>query len=352
MVDLIWVGLDVGDYQTHICIIDNDGRPISETNVETAPHVISDILAQHPIDRFGRIVMEAGLPCTGICRHLRALGYPAAIYDARRIHRFLSMAANKTDVNDARGIAQVARIGSNALREVHIKSAEIERLRGEIVLRDSLVRQRVAAETSMKSMLRACGIRIKPTSSARVFRERVEEGLTSLGTEGAALLTRIRPLLELSESLRSYVAHQDDNLRKEAERIDATRRFLEIPSIGPICALSFYTAIEDPFRFKRASNVGAYLGLSPRLMQSGKVRRMGRITRFGSTMTRSHLFLAARTLNRKTTTAVCDVRTWGETVAERAGKAKARVAIARKLAMIMLAMWRDGTSFVAVRERT
>ncbi|WP_278393910.1 IS110 family transposase [Sphingobium yanoikuyae] len=346
----LWVGLDVGDYHTHICVIDEYGTVQLETSVETQPSNIASTLSDFPRHSIKKIVMEAGLPCSMICRHLRALSYPAAIFDARRIARILSLSGSKTDKNDARGIAQIARVAESALKEVHVKTPDIERLRGELVLRDSLVRQRVAAETAMRNTFRVYGVKLKSTSSSAVLRARVSEALKSLGDHGIALGGQVTPLLDLCCSLRSCVASMDLRLKAIAQKNEVTRRFMEIPAVGPICALSFYTAVGEPDRFARSKDIAAYLGLAPRVRQSGNSSRLGRVTGYGNKLTRSHLVMAARSLNRKNTIALSDLRTWGEGVMERSGSSKARVAIARKLATIMLAMWRDGRSFQPFRE--
>jgi transposase len=342
----MWGGLDIGDYTTRLCITDSDGLPIFESDCETAPHLIVEAMAAFPPSSFAKIAMEAGSHCHDIALHLRAAGFPIAVYDARRVNRFLSARAAKTDTNDARGIAQVARLGKHGLREVHVKSRAIQELRNEIVLRDCMVRQRMVAEASLKNAFRVYGIRIGSTKSAKVLRERAEAGILALDAgDQRNLAQRLSPLLDLCTSLRAYEAHQNRALLKRASEIEITRRFLSIPSVGPICALSFYSAIEDPKRFACSSDVGPYLGLVPRTMQSGKMLRMGRITKFGNDLTRTHLALSARSLLSRHTKAECTIRTWGLSLAEKSGFPKARIAVARKLAIVMIAMWKNGTAF-------
>ncbi len=163
-------------------------------------------------------------------------------------------------------------------------------------------------------------------------------------TEGVELFDEIDPLLDLAMALRQHVKCSDAWLLKAAEAHPLCNRFLEIPGVGPICALSFYSAVEEPFRFGRSSDVAAYLGLTPRLHQSGKTRRSSGISKMGNTLTRTHLCQAANCLlqAQKQPTRL---REWGLELAGRIGSGKARVAVARKLAVVMLTMWKNDTRF-------
>jgi transposase len=163
-------------------------------------------------------------------------------------------------------------------------------------------------------------------------------------TEGVELFDEIDPLLNVAEALRDHVKCSDAWLLKAAKAHPLCKRFLEIPGVGPICALSFYSAVEEPFRFERSSDVAAYLGLTPRVHQSGNTRRALRITRMGNALTRTHLVQAANCLLRAEKQPT-RLREWGVELARRIGGGKARVAVARKLAVVMIAMWKNDARF-------
>jgi transposase len=146
--------------------------------------------------------------------------------------------------------------------------------------------------------------------------------------------------------MRSYLKTLDERLELTAKEQPICRRFMEIPGVGPICALSFYSAIEEPTRFGRNSDVGAYLGLVPKVRQSGQSTVRLRISKMGSSMTRGHLGTAALQHLRY---AKSDLQAWGESLAERIGKQRARTAVSRKLAVTMLAMWKSGEPYQSSR---
>ncbi|MET0240183.1 MAG: IS110 family transposase [Sphingobium sp.] len=342
MSDALWAGLDIGDYTSQICITDDDGTTLIEEQCPTSPQAIADILARLPPSRYAKVGMEAASMAPGIARFLIDREFPVALYDARRIHKFLSATTNKTDVNDARGIALVTRLGKHGLREVHIKSQIIQELRSEIVLRDTMVRQRMAAESSLRAAFRVYGVKPGPFGTKKLLVERAEAGFAQLGAE---FTERFLPLLRLCESIRDYITFQDQALLRRAQENDVTRRFMEIPSVGPICAMSFYTAIEDPERFGRGTDVGAYLGLTPKIRQSGTGLKIGKVGKCGNKLTRSHLVMSGRAMLNRNLKADCFLKHWGTEIAARRGISKARVAVARKLAVVMLSMWRNNTSF-------
>jgi transposase len=201
----------------------------------------------------------------------------------------------------------------------------------------------VAAENSIRALFRLNGGKLKSSWSAAVLRQNVRAELARLRkVEKVDLSDEVAPVLALCEAMRSYLEGLDERLEATAKEHPVCSRLMEIPGVGPICALSFYSAIEEPSRFRRNSDVGPYLGLVPRVRQSGQSTARLRISKMGSSMTRGHLGTAALLHLRY---AKSDLQVWGESLALRVGKQRARTAVSRKLAVTMLAMWKSGEPY-------
>jgi transposase len=329
----LWVGLDVGEDTTACCIVDDDGAVSLETLLPTNVVALKQILK--PLrKRVSLVALETGF---------MSAGFAVSIFDARQVSKFLKIKQNKTDRNDARGLAEVARLGKDVVSGVHLKDVQLQHLRSALVMRQNLVRMRVAAEGAIRSLIRLNGGRLERVTSSANLRRNVTDALSRLRkSEKLDLREEIEPILALCESLRLYVEQSDKRLASTAKKNPECRRFMEIPGVGPICALSFYSTIGDPFRFKRNADVGAYLGMTPRVRQSGQSTVRQRISRMGNRMTRSHLVTAAVTHFRCGDSAI---RNWGLALQEKAGRGRARVAVARKLAITMLAIWKSGRAY-------
>lgn len=259
----LWVGLDVGADETIVCVTDDHGTVINECSIATKAAALHPVLKSDK-RRIKMIGMESGPFGIVLCRSLRRLRYPVAIFEARQASKFLAIRRNKTDKNDARGIADIARLGRGSVSEVRVKSPECQRLRSTLVTRQKLVQLRVTIEGAMRSLFRLNGGKLASCSSAAHLKRNVAAELKRLRRyEKIDLSSEVEPLLALSAATRVYVEALDKRLAEEAVANPVCRRFLEIPGIGPITALCFYSAIEDPHRFRRSSDVGAYLGLVP-----------------------------------------------------------------------------------------
>jgi transposase len=289
----LWVGLDLGLRRTHVSIVDANGVELMQHECDTNLSALKNAMAAFPTDRIGLIAVEASND-THIVRKLRGAGFPVAIFEARKASKFLALRKNKTDASDARGLADLARIGRNTVSQIYLKSPECQQLRGLLIMRKRLVMMRVAAEGSIRSMLALHGRPLKSVYGPGRLRDEVQTELAQLNAEeGLDLRADLEPLVDVCESLRAYLKKLEHDLKQKAKSHAVCRLFMEVPGVGPICALSFYTAIEDPHRFQSASDVGAYLGLSPRRYQSGAASRTLGITKAGSKLTRTHLVTAA-----------------------------------------------------------
>lgn len=344
-IEQVWVGLDLGLRQTRVCVLDERGAMLHEQDCETSLVAIKNALSAFSIDRIELIGTEAGTDIH-IVRKLRAAGFPVGIFEARKASKFLEVRRNKTDAGDARGLADLARLGKNTVSQVHLKSPQSQQLRRLLVMRKRLVMMRVAAEGVLRSQLALHGRPLRATYGEGCLRREVQTQLAQLNVdEATALRSDLAPLVDLCESLRAYVNKVTGDLEARAKANPVCRRLMEVPGVGPICALSFYSAVEDPSRFRRAGDVAAYLGLVPRRYQSGSTSRTFGITKTGSKLTRTHLVTAATSFGN--TGPDCALKRWFLSLRERAGSRRARVALARKLAVILLSMWKNDTAFVA-----
>jgi transposase len=339
----VWVGLDLGQARTTICVTDNMGVPLREQPCGTVLGEVEEVLAPFPRATIGLIAVEAGSD-THLVRKLVDRGYPVAIFEARKASKFLAIRRNKTDSSDARGLADLARLGRNTVSQVHLKSLECQQLRSKLIMRHKLVHLRVAAEGAVRSRLALYGRRFKSPAAYRPIHEQVEKELVQLrAEEGVDLLDDLLPLVETCDGLRAYMKRLDLELAERARAHPVCQLLMEVPGVGPVTALSFYSAIEDPARFQHASDVAAYLGLVPRRYQSGDVSRTLGITKNGSKLTRSHLVTAATVLRARAPD--CALKDWALQLKERVGSSRSRVALARKIAVVLLSMWKSSRHF-------
>jgi len=258
--------------------------------------------------------------------------------DARHAKAALIMQINKSDRNDAVGLARIMQCGW--YKEVQVKRLSCHELRAVLNSRAQLVKIKRDLENQIRGLLKNLGLRIGK-AGGNVFRRRAEELIGGRGL----LEEAVRPLLEVREKVSREIAGLDRKLLSLTRGHQDSRRLMTVPGIGPITALAFCAAIDDPARFRRSRSVGAYFGLTPRRHASGEVDWSGRISKCGDTMVRSYLFEAAGVLLTRVPQ-WCALKAWGLRLAKRIGFKKAKVAVARKLAVILHRMWRDGTDFI------
>ena len=338
----LWVGLDVGAEEMAVCGTDSHGTVIFEHLIPTNAAAFHAVLKSEK-RRIKLIGLEAGSFAIPLTNSLRRLGYPVAVFDTRQASKFLAIRQNKTDKNDARGLADLTRLGRGSVSEVHVKSSECQRLRSTLVTRQKLLQMRMAAEGAIRSLFRLNGGRLRPCSSAAKMRKYVTDELKLIRKVAKVDLSEeVEQLLALSEAIRTYLEGLDRKLSEMASEHDVCRRFLEIPGVGPLCALSFYSTVDDPTRFRRNADVGAYLGMVPMVRQSGLSTSRLRISKMGDAMTRTYLTTAAQHHLRFANSALT---AWGALLAEHLGKKGVSVAVGRKIAITMLAMWKSGERY-------
>ncbi|MEJ2340382.1 MAG: IS110 family transposase, partial [Gemmatimonadales bacterium] len=264
-------------------------------------------------------------------------GLPAILIETRHVKAALKAMTVKTDRNDARGMAQLMRMGW--FRPVHVKAPMVQEIRALLTARKLLVAKLRDVESSIRGILRGFGLKVGAIGKGR-FEARVRELVA-----GHAMLERVaEPLLRARAALRAEYATLHRELLRTVREDEVCGRLMTVPGVGAVVAMTYRSAIDQPERFAKSKAVGAHFGLTPKKYQSGEIDRTGRISKVGDAMVRTALFEAA---NVMLTRAVrfSALKAWALRVAGRHGMKKAKVALARKLAVVMHRMWLDGTTF-------
>jgi transposase len=332
----LYAGLDISVKTTAVCVVDGSGRVLLETVVDSSPDAIADRLREldQPLERIG---LEAGPLSQWIYGGLIDIGLAPICVETRHMHAALSAQINKTDRNDARGIAQMMRVG--LFKAVHVKTPASQHRRLLLTSRKLLQRKIYDIENDLRGSLRNFGLKVGVVGAVK-FEDRIRE----LVADHPLVAAIVGPLLEARAALRTQFAKLHRMLLELVRTDPICCRLMSAPGVGPIVALTFRTCVDNPARFSRSKCVGAHYGLTPRLYQSGEVARTGRISRCGDVMLRSSLYEAALVVltGRGRWN---PLKAWGIAVARRRGMQKAIVAVARKLAIVLHRMWRDNTDF-------
>ena len=332
----LYAGLDISVKTTAVCVVNGNGQVLLETVVESSPDAIADRLRElgQPLERIG---LEAGPLSQWIYAGLIDIGLAPVCVETRHMHAVLSARINKTDRNDARGIAQMMRVG--LFKAVHVKTPASQHRRLLLTSRKLLHRKIYDIENDLRGSLRNFGLKVGVVGAVK-FEDRIRE----LVADHPVVAAIVGPLLEARAVLRIQFAKLHRMLLELVRTDPICRRLMSAPGVGPIVALTFRTCVDNPARFSRSKCVGAHYGLTPRLYQSGEIARTGRISRCGDLMLRSSLYEAALVVLTGTGR-WNSLKAWGIAVARRRGMQKAIVAVARKLAIILHRMWRDNTDF-------
>jgi transposase len=330
------VGLDISLQKTAVCVLDQDGQIVWQGKVDSEPGpLIEKLQLWH--DQIDVVGLEACPLSEWLHRHLVAAGFKAICVETRHAQRFLSTRPVKTDKNDARGIAEMMRVGH--YRPVHVKSAEAQLIRTTLQARRQIVATLLQIQGSIRGLLRMHGLKVGDT-----HRNRFEKRVRELLKEMPLLHVAIDPMLRVLEQLVSERKALDKRLGQAARKDAVCLRLMTIPGVGPITSLAFRVTVDDPARFGSSKTVGAHVGLTPRLYQSGETDRSGQISKAGDSMLRHLLYEAASALMTRCRQP-SKLRAWGVAIARRRGAKRARVAVARKLAVIMHRMWVSGSVF-------
>ena len=338
-----YVGLDVSQKETSVCVVDDAGKIVFQGKAKSDPGALAELLRKRA-PHAERIGFETGAMSSWLWHELQRVGLPVVCIDARHAKAALSVRMNKSDENDARGLAELVRVGW--YREVKVKSGESQAIRSVLVARSRLVAIRRDLENQVRSMLKEYGLQFGRSIGAQ-FRRLVREQLRG----GHRLTSVVEALLAVHEQVCAEQDKLDQQVRSLAREDATTRRLMTVPGVGVITALTFRHTIDDPSRFHSANDVGAYLGLTPRRKQSGETDVNGRVSRWGDRLLRAYLYEAASVLMHRTQKWSA-LKAWGMHLSKRIGMKKAKVAVARKIAVILHCIWVDGTSFEWGNEKT
>ena len=341
------VGLDISQRKTAICIVNGKGKIVAEGSSLTLPSDIHSWLVSKGVDlaAIQGVCLEAGAMSSFIYKGLEAVGLPVVCVEAFQAHQFLKAQRNKTDKNDARGLAQYIRMGGDYIRPVIVRDTITQEDRMLLTLRQKYVREKVAIENAITGVLKPFGIVVpRRWSSAESFCHAYAEAVAKADSLGPTLREAVLDSLDVYKATNNMLAKITKQIERLAKEHPVCRRLMTAPGVGPIVALSFVTAIDTPHRFRRSEDVGGYLGLTPKKYQSGDTDRDVGISKFGSSMTRTHLVGAATTL-LYSSKRWSSLRAWGIKIAKRRGYHIARVAVARKLAIILHRMWVNQQDF-------
>lgn len=331
-----YVGIDVSLEQSSVCVVDAGGRMIREAKVASEPEALVRFLRglALPLARLG---LEAGPLSQWLHAGFTAAGFAVVLLETRHVKAALSAMVVKTDRKDARGIAQLLRMGW--FRPVHCKAPSAQEIRALLTARKQLQAKMQDVELSLRGLLRGFGLKVGEVSKGQ-FAARVRDlvaGHPTLEPITAALL-RAREVVreEFAKLHRAVLA---------IVRADVVcRRLMSVPGVGALTALTFTSAVDDPRRFTHSQALGAYFGLTPKKYQSGEKDVTGAISKTGDGLTRAALYEAAHIMLTRTVH-FSALKRWALAVAKRRGLKRAKVALARKLAVVLHAMWRDGTTF-------
>ena len=337
-----FAGLDVSVKETSICIVDDTGRIVREVKVASEPEALLPVLT-NPAYRFKRIGLEAGPLSQWLFSALAEAGLPVVCVETRHMRAVLKAQINKTDRNDARGMAQMMRVG--LYRPVHVKTLRSQKLRMLLTHRKLLQSKAIAIENDLRGTLRNFGLKVGMVGKAK-FEARIKELVENLPD----LAGLVEPLLVVRRVLREQFVIQHRRLLAIVRDDEVCRRLMTVPGVGPVVALTYRATVDVPARFRKSKSVGAVFGLTCAKHQSGESERSGRISRCGDEMMRVMLYEAAQSmlLHSKRWSWL---KAWAMQIARRRGMKKAIVALARRLAVIMHRIWVDGTEFRWTREQ-
>ena len=336
-----FAGLDVSVKETSVCVVDDTGRIVREVKVASEPEALLQVLT-NPTYHFKRIGLEAGPLSQWLFSALAEAGLPVICVETRHMRAVLKAQINKTDRNDARGMAQMMRAG--LYRPVHVKTLRSQKLRMLLTHRKLLQSKAIAVDNDLRGTLRNFGLKVGIVGTVK-FEARIRDLVEDLPD----LAVLVEPLLVVRRVLREQLGVLHRRLLAIVRDDEVCRRLMTIPGVGPVVALTYRATVDVPARFKNSKAVGAVLGLTPSKYQSGESERSGAISRCGDEMMRVMLYEAAQVMLTRTNKWSW-LKAWAVQIARRRGMKKAIIALARRLAVIMHRIWVDGTEFHWARQ--
>jgi transposase len=330
--------IDLHKKESQVRIVAEDGE-ITDRRIATRRDRLAAIFMGRPPMR---ILVEASTEAEWVAQHLEELGHQVVVADPNYAPMYAHRSRRiKTDRRDVAALADACRLG--IYREAHRRSSAQVTMQWHLTVRDQIVRTRTRSITLMRTAARMAGIRVA-TGSAETFLTRLEQtALPSSVREATA------PLRDVILMLNAQIDATDRYLTEVAAGDPTVQRLMTMPGVGPITALAYVAALDDVSRFHGPGHVASYLGLVPREYSSGEQQRRGPIMRSSHPRVQSLLVQTAWRVWRSTHPATSSLRAWAHGVARRRGTPIAIVALARRLARILFAMWRDAHDFDAAR---
>jgi transposase len=331
------IGIDLHKRESQLCTITADGE-LREQRIATSRERFTAVLGTRPA---ARILLEASTESEWVAQHLEALGHTVIVADPGFAAMYATRSKRvKTDKRDARTLCDALQLG--AYRAVHRASDAQRQLRAQLAVRDALVRTRTRYIALIKAAVRREGLRL-PSGEA----EQTVAKLAALPLP-AHVQESLAPLVAVWAPLQAEIAAADARLTALARQQPVVTRLCTMPSVGPVTAIAFVAALDDVARFQSAHQVQAYLGLVPSEYSSGDRRARGRITKRGDARMRWLLVETAWRILRSSNPGLAGLKAWALQIAARRGKRIATVALARRVAGILYAMWRDDVPFRAI----
>jgi transposase len=330
-------GLDVSLRSTHICVLDDSGKMLAEGKTDSEVADIIAFLDELDIE-ITEVALEAGTLTQYLTYGLQFAGYEVVCMEARQVKAALSAMRNKTDKNDARGIAQLLRSGWYS--RVHIKSIESHQIRALLSSRKAVLAKCIDLEQEIRGLFKVFGIKLP----ARLGHGSFDPKVRPLIEADQALAQSLLPMLDARLVLYRTFLKLEYRVRNLARQDPICQRLMTAPGVGPITALTYKAGVDDPTRFRRSRTVAAHFGLTPRRFQSGEIDFDGHISRAGDANVRSTLYVAANSMMTRSSQ-WSPLKAWGMKLAKTRGHKRAVIAVARKLAVILHRIWIDDTQF-------
>ena len=331
-----FAAIDVSLEQSSVCVVDGTGKIVREGKVASEPEALAAWFTGSGLE-LTRIGLEAGPLSQWLHAGLTAAGLPAILIETRHVKAALKAMTVKTDRNDARGMAQLMRMGW--FRPVHVKRLPAQEVRALLTARKLLQGKLHDIELGIRGLLRNFGLKVGQVSKGR-YEARIRE----LAAGHPMLEPVATAMLQARASLRAEYGKLHRLLLRIVREDTVCRRFMTMPGVGAIVAVTYKTAIDDPARFRKSKDLEPYFGLTPSKYQSGEVDWTGRISKVGDVMVRTALFEAANVMLSRVTR-FSALKAWALRIAKLRGVKRAKVALARKLAVVLHRMWVDATDF-------
>jgi transposase len=332
-----YAGIDVSLECSSVCVSDGSGQIVREAKIASEPEALIDWFGSLGL-ALTRIGLEAGPLSQWLYAAMKQAGLAVELLETRHVAAAFAAMPVKSDRNDARNIAQLMRLGW--FRPVHCKSLAAQEVRAMLTARRLVQSKLLDIENSLRGILRGFGLKIGKATRAS-FGERVEE----LVKDHPTLQTIAEALLRVRSVLLAEFKGFEKRVRQTSRLHAQARLLMSTPAVGPIISLTFACAIDDPSRFTSSKQAGPHFGLTPKKYQSGETDYSGRISKVGDASVREALYEAANLVLVKPIKGCTQLKSWAMRIARRAGMNKAKVALARKLAVIMLRMLKDNTPF-------